>query len=192
MWSRLYRNHVLMAFPTYDSDKHGWAPQVEVNSFLGPSHDSMFVRFPNRFQTEDEAVNWALARGQVWIDKRIDRLQGLVRRPRRMFDRIEVFNASVTKAIPQQPRLAHASPHQSLKARLTFEKFRRLIAQKKGLTCSVKTLQKSYAALVKVRKTKHWSWAEAERKVTRAQPVPASAGAPRRIPLSERAWGRIH
>jgi hypothetical protein len=59
------------------------------------------------------------------------------------------------------------------------------------LAFNVKTLQKSYAALVKVKKIKRWSWAETKRKVMRAQRVPATTGAPQRIPLSERAWGRI-
>jgi hypothetical protein len=191
MWSRLYRNHVLMAFPTYDIAQHGWAPQVEINSFLGPSHDSTFVRFPSRFLTEDEAVNWALVRGQAWIDKRVERLRGRAPRRRRMFDMIEAFNASLTRARPRQPPPAQARPNRSLKSSLTFKEFTHLLAQKKGLTFGVKTLQKSYTALVKVRKTKRWSWAEAKRKVMRAQQAQAPAGAPRRIPLSERAWGKI-
>ena len=154
MWSRLYRNPVLMAFPTYDIAKHGWAPQVEINSFLGPSHDSTFVRFPpGRFLTEGEAVNWSLARGQAWIDKRLERLQGHTARPGRMFDMIDTFNQSLTMARPQQPPPALAVPKRAVKASLTFAEFPRLLAQKKELTFSVKTLQKSYAALVKVKKT---------------------------------------
>jgi len=192
MWSRLYRKHVLMAFPTYDSAKRGWAPQVDINWFLGPAHDSTFVRFPVRFLTEDEAVSWALSRGQAWIDKHLERLQGHPARRRRTFDMIEAFNQNLTTARPQQPPPAQARPNRSLKSSLTFEEFTYLLAQKKGLTFSVKTLQKSYDALVKVKKIKRWSWAEAKRKVMRAQQAPASAGAPRRIPLSERAWSRIH
>ncbi len=192
MWSRLYRNHVLMAFPTYDSAKHAWVPQVDINWFLGPSHDSTFVRFPSHFLTEDEAVRWALARGQAWIDKRLERSQGHTARRRRMFDMIEAFNQSLPTANPRQPPPALAAPKRAVKSSLTFEEFTHLLAQKKGLTFSVKTLQKSYAALVKVRKIKRWSWAETKRKVMRAQQAPAPAGAPRRIPLSERAWGRIH
>lgn len=190
MWSRLYRNHVLMAFPTYDSAKHGWAPQVDINWFLGPSHDSTFVRFPNRFLTEDEAVNWALARGQAWIDQRLERPQSRLAKRRRMFDMIEAFNESLKQARRQKPRSAQARPKRSVKPLLTFEEFTRLLAQK-GLKFSVGTLQKSYAALVKVRKIKHWSWAETKRKVMRAQQVSPHAGAPQRIPLSERTWGKV-
>ena len=35
MWSRLYRNHVIMAFPTYDTVANAWAPQVDINWFAG-------------------------------------------------------------------------------------------------------------------------------------------------------------
>ena len=100
MWSRLYRNHVLMAFPTYDSAKHAWVPQVDINWFIGPSHDSRFVRFPVRFLTEDEAVSWALSRGRAWIDKHVKRPQGHPARRRRMFDVIEAFNQNLTTARP--------------------------------------------------------------------------------------------
>ena len=191
MWSRLYRNHVLMAFPTYDSAKHAWVPQVDINWFMGASHDSTFVRFPSHFLTEDEAVRWALARGQAWIDKRLERLQGRAPKRRRMFDMIEAFNQGLTTVRLQQPPVALAAPKRAVKVSLTFDEFANLLAQKR-FTFSVKTLQKSYAALVKVRKTKRWSWAETKRKVMRAQQALAPAGAPRRIPLSERAWGRIH
>ena len=191
MWSRLYRNHVLMAFPTYDSAKHAWVPQVDINWFIGPSHDSRFVRFPVRFLTEDEAVSWALSRGQAWIDIHLERLRGRAPKRRRMFDMIEAFNQGLTTVRLQQPPVALAAPKRAVKVSLTFDEFAHLLAQKR-FTFSVKTLQKSYAALVKVRKTKRWSWAETKRKVMRAQQALAPAGAPRRIPLSERAWGRIH
>lgn len=191
MWSRLYRNHVLMAFPTYDSAKHAWVPQVDINWFIGPSHDSTFVRFPVRFLTEDEAVSWSLSRGQAWIDIHLKRLHGPAPKRRRMFDMIKAFSQSPTTARPQQPPPALAAPKRAMKVSLTFDEFAHLLAQKR-FTFSVKTLRKSYAALVKVRKIKRWSWAETKRKVMRAQQVPAPAGAPRRIPLSERAWGRIH
>ena len=189
MWSRLYRDHVLMAFPTYDPAKHAWVPQVDINWFLGSLHDSTFVRFPRRFLTEDEAVTCALARGQAWIDKRLERLQGraLVRR---MFDMTDARDLSVTKASTQQPRPTHAAPKPHVEQTFTFEDFESLLAQK-GLTFSVKTLQKSYAALVKVKKLKRWSWAETKRKVMRAQHAPATSGVPRRIPVSESAWGKI-
>ena len=189
MWSRLYRDHVLMAFPTYDSAKHAWVPQVDIDWFLGTSRDSTFVRFPRRFLTEDEAVTCALARGQAWMDKRLERLQGraLVRR---MFDMTDARDESVKKASVKQPRPTHAAPKPYAKQTFTFEEFESLLAQK-GLTINVKTLQKSYAALVKLKKIKRWSWAEAKRKAMRAQHAPTPTGTQPRIPLSERAWGKI-
>jgi len=190
MWSRLYRDHVLMAFPTYDSAKHAWVPQVDINWFLGTSHDSTFVRFPRRFLTEDEAVSCALARGQAWIDKRLERLRGRSPERRRMLDRIEAFGGSVPTASLKLPHPAQAAPKRSMKPSFTFEEFAHLLVQK-GLAFNVKTLQKSYAALVKVKKIKRWSWTEAKRKVTRAHQAPATTGTPQRIPLSERAWGKI-
>ena len=45
MWSRLYRNHVIMAFPTYDTVANAWAPQADINWFAGTSYDSEFVQF---------------------------------------------------------------------------------------------------------------------------------------------------
>jgi len=190
MWSRLYRNHVLMAFPTYDSAKHAWVPQVDINWFLGTSHDSTFVRFPRRFLTEDEAVSCALARGQAWIDKRLGRRRGRSSERRRMLDTIEAFRGSAPKASLKQPHPAQAAPKRSMKPSFTFEEFVLLIAQT-GLVFNVKTLQKSYAALVKVRKIKRWSWTKTKRKAMRVQQAPATTGTPRRLPLSERAWGKI-
>ena len=189
MWSRLYRNHVLMAFPTFDSAKHAWVPQVDINWFIGASRDSTFVRFPRRFLTEDEAVTCALVRGQAWIDKRLEILQGraLVRR---MFDIADARDEKATKADAKQPHPVLAATKPRAKQSFTFEEFESLLAQK-GLAFNLKTLQKSYAALVKVKKIKRWSWAETKRKVMRAQQAPAPAGAPQRIPLTERAWGKV-
>ena len=74
MWSRLYRNHVIMAFPTYNTVANAWAPQADINWFVGSSHDSKFVRFSKRCTTEEEAVTCALRRSEVWIDTRLRRL----------------------------------------------------------------------------------------------------------------------
>ena len=35
MWSRLYRNYVIVAFPTYDTVTNSWAPQADINWFAG-------------------------------------------------------------------------------------------------------------------------------------------------------------
>jgi len=113
MWSRLYRNHVLMAFPTYDSAKHAWVPQVDINWFIGPSHDSRFVRFPVRFLTEDEAVSWALSRGQAWIDIHLERLRGRAPKRRRMFELGFVPRPGMDRHTPRAPArpCAQAAAH---------------------------------------------------------------------------------
>ena len=74
MWSRLYRNYVIMAFPTYDTIANAWAPQADINWFAGSSHDSKFVPFSKRCATEEEAVTWALRRSELWVDNRLRRL----------------------------------------------------------------------------------------------------------------------
>jgi hypothetical protein len=74
MWSRLYRNHVIMAFPRYDTVANAWAPQADINWFAGSSHHSKFVRFSKRCTTEEEAVTWALRRSEVSVDNRLRRL----------------------------------------------------------------------------------------------------------------------
>lgn len=75
MWRRLYRNHVIMAFPSYDTATNAWAPQADISWCAGPARESEFVKFPNRFMTEADAVACALRMGQAWIDNRLGRLR---------------------------------------------------------------------------------------------------------------------
>ena len=71
MWSRSYRRHVIMAFPSFDTATNSWAPQADISWPIGPERQSEFVRFPLRVMTESEAVACALRRGQSWIDNRL-------------------------------------------------------------------------------------------------------------------------
>jgi len=103
MWSRLYRGHVMVAFPTYDIANHAWAPQVDISWFFGPAHDSKFVRFPNRFSTEDQAATWALARGQAWIDNHLKRLHSGGFRRRHAAELTGANEIPWAKANPQPP-----------------------------------------------------------------------------------------
>ena len=73
MWSRLYRKHVIMAFPTYDTVANAWAPQADINWFAGTSHDSKFVKFSKRCTTEEEAVTWVVQRLGEFDELRIMR-----------------------------------------------------------------------------------------------------------------------
>jgi len=74
MWHRLYRGHVIMAFPSFDTARNGWAPQANISWCVGSNREFKFVRFPNRFATEYEAVACSLKRGQGWIDNRLKQL----------------------------------------------------------------------------------------------------------------------
>ena len=105
MWSRLYRNHVIMAFPTYDTVANAWAPQADINWFAGSSHDSKFVRFSKRCMTEQEAVTWALRRSEVWVDNRLRRLNRAILPERgRAIDMIEAAKSHLGKVTPEQAR----------------------------------------------------------------------------------------
>src|ERR1044072_3081759 len=71
MWSRSYRRHVIMAFPSFDAATNSWAPQADISWPIGPERESEFVRFPLRVMSESEAVACALRRGRSWIDNRL-------------------------------------------------------------------------------------------------------------------------
>jgi hypothetical protein len=197
MWSRLYRNYVIMPFPSYDTATNAWAPQADISWCVGPSRESEFVRFPNRFMTEAEAVACALRRGEAWIDNRLGRLGSVSGSEQaRVIDMIGALKKSLEKVSPTQSPLAQGSIQRQAEKSFTFDQFKSAIA-KSGLKLSEQTLQKSYTALVKLRKDNHWSWAQTRRKVEHSQQDRGAAQiSPRRqktaqIPLTVRDWRRI-
>jgi hypothetical protein len=102
--SRLYRNHVIMPFPSYDTAANAWAPQADISWCVGPSRESEFVRFHNRFMTEADAVACALRSGEAWIDNRLGRLRsGSGSEHARMIDMIGALKKSLGKSSPTQP-----------------------------------------------------------------------------------------
>ena len=110
MWSRLYRNHVIMAFPTYDTVANAWAPQADINWFAGTSHDSKFVKFSKRCTTEEEAVTWVLRRSERWVDNRLRRLsRAILPEGGRGIDMIEAAKSRLGKVTPEQPDRARSS-----------------------------------------------------------------------------------
>jgi len=120
MWSRLYRNHVIMAFPTYDTVANAWAPQADINWFAGSSHDSKFVQFSKRCTTEEEAVTWVLRRSEVWVDNRFRRLSRAILPERgRGIDMIEAAKSHLGKA-PEQPVRARSATKPGPEKTLTF------------------------------------------------------------------------
>jgi hypothetical protein len=192
MWSRLYRNYVIMPFPSYDTAANAWAPQADISWCVGPSRESAFVRFPNRFMTEGDAVACALRQGKAWIDDHLGRLHSISgSEPARTIDRIEaVKNGQEIVTAPPRSRTWH------VEKTFTFGQFKSVIARS-GVTLSEEILHKSYAALVKLRKNNHWSWAQTRQKVEYSQhhrgavQAPAKRKSPARIPLTERGWRRM-
>jgi hypothetical protein len=119
MWSRLYRNHVIMAFPTYDTVANAWAPQADINWFAGSSHDSKFVRFSKRCTTEEEAVTWVLRRSEVWVDNRLRRLSRAILAGRgRGIDMIEATKSHLAKVTPKEPIRARSSGRRTSQRRI--------------------------------------------------------------------------
>ena len=197
MWSRVYRNHFIMAFPSFDTATNAWAPQADISWSGGPSRKSEFVRFPKRFMTEREAVTFALRRGQMWINRRLRHSHiGIASDRGRIVDMIGALKESLAKAAPEQPRRDQAAAKRRTESTFTFDQFKSAMAES-GVHLSERTLQKSYTALVKLRKNNHLSWAQTRQKVERSQQELRAAKSPARrpravrIPLSERGWRNI-
>jgi hypothetical protein len=190
MWNRLYRNHVIMPFPSYDTATNAWAAQVDISWCTGSSREWEFVKFSNRFTTETDAIACALRGGEAWIDRRLGRSR---RESGSRIGTIEALSKSLRKVSPaQRPRTQGLSQWHAGNT-LTFGQFKAVIA-KGGVTLSEQMLQKSYAALVKLRKNRHWSWTQLREKVEHSQRDRGAADSPPRqrrvssIPLTERDW----
>jgi hypothetical protein len=154
MWSHLYRNHVIMVFPTYDTVRNAWAPQADINWFAGSSHDSRFVQFSRRCTTEEEAVTWALRRSEVWVDNRLRRLSRAILPGRgRGIDIIEAAKSHLGKVTPKQPVRARSATEPGPEKTLTF--YRSSARSPGAAKNSVTILQQSYAALIKPRNHDH-------------------------------------
>jgi hypothetical protein len=197
MWNRLYRNHVIIPFPSYDTATNAWAPQADISWCAGLTRESEFIKFPNRFLTEADAVTFALRRGEAWIDNRLERLRrGSGSEHAAVIDIIGDLKKSLGKVSPTQPLRTQGLIHWRAKKTFTFGQFKSVIV-KRGVTLSEQTLQKSYAALVKLRKNNHWSWVQTRQKVEHSQRDRSAAESPARqqraarIPLTERDWRRI-
>jgi len=193
MWSRLYRNHVIMPFPSYDTAANAWASQADISWCVGPSRESTFVRFANRFTTEADAVACALQKGEAWIDNHLGRLSEHAS----VIDMIGTLKKSQRKLGPTKSPRSQGSIQWHGEKTFTFDQFKSVIG-KSGVKLSEHTLQKSYAALVKLRKNNHWSWAQTRQKVKHSQQDRVAAQSPteqhrpaRGIPLTERDWLRM-
>jgi len=198
MWSRLYRNHVIMPFPSYDTAANAWAPQADISWCVGTARESEFVRFPNRFMTEGDAVACALRKGEAWIDNHLGRLGSTSESEHAsVIEMIRTLNKSQNKLRPTHGSRTQGSIQRQVEKTFTFGQFKSVIV-KSGVKLSEHTLQKSYSALVRLRKNNHWSWAQTRRKEEHSQQDSVAVQSPtgqqraaRGIPLTERDWLRI-
>jgi hypothetical protein len=192
MWSRLHRDHFIMAFPSFDTTTNSWKPQADISWCAGPVRESEFVRFRTHATTEDEAVNFALHKGVAWINQRLKHLgNASVVRER---------GGDVIEALPEQ-RSRQSSPLRPTAAAsqtkiLTFNQFKSVMS-KLGLSGSEQSLRKSYDALIELRKIRRWTWADIRDKVEQSQGFRTAAGRSARrtqaarLPLTLRQWRRI-
>jgi hypothetical protein len=195
MWCRSYRNHVIMAFPSFDTATSLWAPQASIAWVDGPTRKSEFVRFAKRVITEGDAVAVALRASHAWIDKRIRKSDKAS--PLETDNKVQ----SVAGASPQlegdRAKLARAvKSSRSAPRMLTYAQFRSVM-EKSGLGGSEQSLQKSYTALVQLRKQNHCSWAQIKLKMKHSQDSltlahpKAPKTKPSRLPLTLRDWRRV-
>ena len=195
MWSRSYRKHVIMAFPSFDTATNSWAPQADISWPTGPARESEFVRFPIRVMSEAEAVACALNRGKSWIDRRLKHGHS----PASSDLAIQGITALQNQLVEtREKRVMPIQPHRSSVTTniLTFDQFKSAVV-KVGGAKSDRLLRKSYGALMKLRKNAKYSWADIQLTVKRSQEVLTTRrAAPRRkrrtiLPLTQREWQRI-
>jgi hypothetical protein len=197
MWNRLYRDHVIMPFPSYDTATNAWAPQADISWCAGASRQFNFVKFPNRFMTEADAVACALRSSEAWIDDRLGRLRrGSGSEHPAVIDMIGALKKSLRKVSPRQPPRTQGSIQWHAEKTFTFGQFKSAMGRN-GVKLSEQRLQRSYTALRKLRQNNHWSWAQTREKVERSQrdrsadESLARQQRAARIPLTERDWRRI-
>ena len=193
MWCRSYRNHVIMAFPSFDTATGLWAPQANISWIVGTTRQSDFVRFPKRVFTEEEAVASALTSARAWVNNRLRSSPG-VAQP-------ETHSERTIRTVASQwmrrgdraasPRGAKASQNTKI---LSFDRFKSLMG-KSGWNSSADSLHKSYAALLQLSKQDRRSWAEIHVKLRGCQPIRSAAHTPTtkpaRLPVTMRDWRRI-
>lgn len=181
-----------MAFPSFDTTTNSWTPQADISWCAGPVRESEFVRFRTRATTEDEAVNFALHKGVTWINQRLKHLGKAYVPHERGGNAIE----AVQEQRARQSSLRRPTTATSQTKTLTFNQFKTVMS-KQGLSGSEQSLRKSYDALIKLRKIRHWTWADIRDKVQRSEGFRTVAGRSARraqgtrLPLTPQQWRRI-
>jgi hypothetical protein len=196
MWSRLYRSYFIMAFPSFDTATNRWVAQADITWGAAAFRDSQFVRSPNRFATEIEAVSFALAMGREWVDNRLSRSGHGLAAQGQVADMMGALKDSLNKTAANRSGETQTVIESRMQKALTFDQFKSALTVR-GIKASEQALKKSYAALVKLRQSNRLSWADTRRKIEHsreklitAQP---SMRRPRaaRLPLTERDWRRL-
>jgi hypothetical protein len=186
MWCRSYRDHAIMAFPSFDTVSKLWACQANITWVVGSSRESSFVRFSRRAANEADAAALALSAAQEWIDNRLKEL--------RMFPTWQAPAQSVGLSSDLRRAKEYAARHsKSSKApsrTLTYDQFKILMGDS-GRRGSERLLQKSYAALLQLRRSSHRSWREITVKIRHPHTVSVGEIQPSRLPLTARDWRRI-
>jgi hypothetical protein len=193
MWSRSYRRHVIMAFPSFDTATNSWAPQADISWPSGPERESEFVRFPLRVMSESEAVACALRRGQSWIDNRL-KAYGAQNAATVVIDRIKCLPTSLRRTNLKPPAKPSATVRDDSTEAFTFAQFKSAVARS-GTKVSESALRKSYSGLMQLQKNRKWSAAEVRETLKRVQqlsPFRSTRRAQRcRLPMTERDWRKI-
>ncbi len=185
MWSRSYRKHVIMAFPSFDTVTNLWAAQADISWPCGAARESAFVRFPTRAMSEAEAVALALNRGKSWIDRR---LRG--ERRDRLLERVMELRAP--KSPPAAQDLSSIAPALNKEKIFTFGQFKAALLHGAPKP-SEASLHKSYAALMKLAKA-GCPPDEIKQKIKHSQERLAAKRNSRKVlslPLTEEAWRRL-
>ncbi|HEY6999260.1 MAG TPA: hypothetical protein VH851_15095 [Candidatus Binatia bacterium] len=192
MWSRSYRKHVIMAFPSFDAATNSWAPQADISWPTGPERESEFVRFPLRVMSESEAVACALRRGRSWIDNRL-KAHSSQNATSLTVDRIDTLANSFPRSNlkpPAKSSLVRSDPSEAF----TFAQFKSAVTES-GTKLSESALRKSYNGLMQLQKKKNCSMAQVRATLSRVQKLLASRSTGRaqrcRLPLTERDWRKI-
>jgi hypothetical protein len=192
MWSRSYRKHVIMAFPSFDTATNSWAPQADISWPIGSERESEFVRFPLRVMSESEAVACALRRGRSWIDNRLKAYggqSGASLTVNRIDSLSNPFRRTNLKP-PAKPSVVRNEPSEGF----TFAQFKSGVARS-GTKVSESALRKSYSGLMQLQKNKKWSTAEVRAALERVQELSASRSTRRaqrcRLPITEQDWRKI-
>jgi hypothetical protein len=128
--------------------------------------------------SEGEAVTCASRAAQTWVDKRLRDLHSVSRRK-------DSQRPVRVGAVQLQNRIV---PHDAERL-LSFESFKAQMA-KSGLHVSAESLEKSYSALLALRKRNHYSWTQIRSKMAQARSRAAKTQGDR-LPLTIHDWQRI-